>query len=104
MKIDSIATSNDFDIDIPNVFSLDQNYPNPFNPSSTIQFGLPEASVVRLEVFNLLGQKVADLVNVQMTAGYHTVRFDASALASGIYIYRIQAGSFVQTKKMMLIK
>lgn len=104
VKIDSIATSNDFDIDIPSVFSLDQNYPNPFNPSSTIQFGLPDESIVRLEVFNLLGQKVADLVNEQMTAGYHAVRFDASALASGIYIYRIQAGSFVQTKKMMLIK
>ncbi len=104
IEVDTTATSGEPDLDLPSDFSLKQNYPNPFNPSSTIQFGLPEASFVRLEVFNMLGQRVSELVNEQLPTGYHSVRFDASSLASGIYIYRIQAGSFVQTKKMMLIK
>ncbi len=104
IEVDTTATSGEPDLDLPSDFSLKQNYPNPFNPSSTIQFGLPEASFVRLEVFNMLGQRVSELVNEQLPTGYHSVRFDASLLASGIYIYRIQAGSFVQTKKMMLIK
>ena len=90
---------------IPETFTLNQNYPNPFNPSSTIQFGIPEASNVRLEVFNLLGQKVSTLVaGDKMQAGWHSVQFDAGNLASGVYIYRIEAGNFVQTKRMMLIK
>jgi Leucine-rich repeat (LRR) protein len=90
---------------LPEVFTLNQNYPNPFNPSSTIQFGIPEASSVRLEVFNLLGQKVSTLVaGDKMQAGWHSVQFDAGNLASGVYIYRIEAGNFVQTKRMMLIK
>ena len=88
----------------PQTFSLSQNYPNPFNPSSQITFGIPEGSEVRLEVFNMLGQKVATLAGGRMNAGWHTVTFDASGLTSGIYIYRIQAGEFVQTKRMMLIK
>ena len=100
----SIAASNEFDIDIPNVFSLDQNYPNPFNPVTVIRFQLPEDSQVSLIVYDLLGREVSALVQDQKLAGYHQVNFDASNLASGIYIYRIQAGSFVQTKKMMLIK
>ncbi len=91
--------------DTPEVFELEQNYPNPFNPSSTIQFGLPEVADVRLEVFNMLGQKVSVLVNNQkMPAGRYSVDFDASNLASGMYIYRLQAGNIVFTKKMTLIK
>ena len=91
--------------DIPAVFALDQNYPNPFNPSTNIRFSLPQASNVTLAVYDMLGRKVATLINgEQMNAAYHTVKFDASALASGMYIYRIEAGSFVSTKKMMLIK
>lgn len=104
LKIDSIATSDEIDVDIPNVFSLDQNYPNPFNPVTVIRFQLPVDSQVSLIVFDLLGREVATLVQDQKQAGYHQVRFDASALASGIYMYRIQAGSIIQTKKMMLIK
>ncbi|PTM09772.1 MAG: hypothetical protein DA443_07890 [Bacteroidetes bacterium] len=89
---------------IPDVFSLDQNYPNPFNPSTTIRFGVPEVSDVKLEVFNMLGQKVATLVNESKDAGFYNVAFDASSLSSGMYIYRLQSGSFVETRKLMLIK
>src|SRR6056297_675746 len=89
---------------LPVAFELNQNYPNPFNPTTQIDFALPEASDVRLEIFNVIGQRVSILVNEQRTAGYHNVMFDASSLASGVYFYRIQAGSFVKTQKMMLVK
>ena len=85
-------------------FSLNQNYPNPFNPATKIQFTLPETMDVRLDVYNIAGQRVATLVNEQREAGAHTVEFDGTRVASGVYIYRIQAGSFVQTRKMTLIK
>ncbi|MEX2361992.1 MAG: T9SS type A sorting domain-containing protein, partial [Balneolaceae bacterium] len=90
--------------DTPSSFSLSQNYPNPFNPTSNIVFNLPQAHDVKLEVYNINGQLVRTLVNDRMSAGEHTVQFDAGDLASGIYVYRIIAGSFVQTKKMTLIK
>ena len=99
-----MATSNALMADIPTNFELQQNYPNPFNPSSNIRFGLPESGEVRLDVYNMLGQRVATLVNQKMQAGWHSVTFDASGLSSGTYIYRITSGDFVQTKKMMLIK
>jgi hypothetical protein len=89
---------------LPTEFSLSQNYPNPFNPSTSIKFGLPTASNVSLKVYNILGEEVASLVNKAMPAGYNTVTFDASKLGTGVYIYRIQAGNFVQVKKMMLVK
>lgn len=88
----------------PVTYELHQNYPNPFNPSTVIDFGLPANSDVRLEVYNMLGQRVATLVNQQKPAGRHQVSFDASLLGSGIYIYRITTGEFVQTRKMMLVK
>jgi uncharacterized protein (DUF1778 family) len=100
----TMSTSNEDDGLMPDQFSLSQNYPNPFNPSSTIRFGIPEAAVVKLEVFNLLGQRVKSLVNARKSAGYHTVTFNASDLSSGMYIYRIQAGDFIQIKRMTLIK
>ncbi len=96
--------STEEDMQLPSSVELGQNYPNPFNPSTSIRFGLPEAGVVQLEVFNALGQKVAELVNGRKTAGWHTISFDASQLASGIYIYRITSGNFVKTNKMLLIK
>ena len=90
--------------DLPNEFTLEQNYPNPFNPSTTIRYGIPEAADVRLMVYDLLGRQVATLVSGRHNAGFHTVQFNASRLATGIYIYRIEAGDFVQTRKLMLIK
>jgi hypothetical protein len=104
---------------VPQSFALLQNYPNPFNSATTIQYALPEAAVVRVVVFNAVGQRVADLVDEAQTAGYHGVRFDGSTLSSGVYFYRLQvrpldpaigrdskigAGDFVQTKKLLLLK
>lgn len=86
-------------------FRLNQNYPNPFNPSTTISFNLPNAADVSLAVYNVLGQRVATLLNnKKYTSGSHTLSFDASNLASGIYIYRLEAGSFTSLKRMTLIK
>jgi hypothetical protein len=89
---------------IPADFSLAQNYPNPFNPETTIEFGLPEDSKVTVTVFNVLGQVVTSLVDTEMPAGYHVVNWDAGETASGIYFYRIQAGEYTATKRMVLMK
>jgi len=89
---------------LPMEYSLDQNYPNPFNPATTIRFGLPEAQHVKLEIYNLSGQKVATLMDGQRAAGYHEVSFDATGLSSGIYVYRLAAGDFVQMHKLILLK
>jgi len=85
-------------------FALYQNYPNPFNPVTTIKFSLPEISNVRLSVYDVLGKKVKDLINEKLEAGIYSLNFDGSELASGIYIYRLEAGKNVSIKKMMLIK
>jgi len=90
--------------DRPDQFSLKQNYPNPFNPSTVISYSLPQASDVRLEVFNLLGQRVSLLVQDRLQAGQHTATFNSAYLSSGIYIYRSQANGFTQTRKMLLVK
>ena len=89
---------------IPGDYSLSQNYPNPFNPSTQIKFNLPSSSNVKLTIYDITGRKVKELVNQDLAAGVHTVDFDASNIASGVYFYRIQAGSFVQSKKMILMK
>ena len=85
-------------------FELGQNYPNPFNPSTVIRYALPSKARANLTVFNSLGQVVKELVNENEEAGYHEVRFDGTGLASGVYFYRLQAGSFVETKKLTLVK
>ena len=90
--------------EFPEVFSLNQNYPNPFNPSTTIRYELPQRSHVTLSVFNALGQKVATLVEGEMEAGSHEVRFDAAHLASGVYVYRLVAGAHVQARKLSLLR
>jgi hypothetical protein len=99
-----ITVNNQLENEMVTAFKLEQNYPNPFNPSTTINFSVQQAGEVKMEVFNLLGQKVSTLIDRRMQAGSHKVSFDASALSSGTYIYRISSGDFVQTKKMMLIK
>jgi Secretion system C-terminal sorting domain len=99
------TTSVDKELDPkPSTFSLRQNYPNPFNPSTTIRYGLPSESHVTLTVYNTLGQKVTELVNGEMHAGYHEVRFDGTNLTSGVYFYRLQAGNFVATKKLLFLR
>ncbi len=89
---------------IPTVFSLAQNYPNPFNPTTTIRYSIPNSSNVSMKIYNILGQEVATLVNQHQIAGNYTVTFDASRLASGVYFYRLNAGSFTAVKKMLLLK
>jgi hypothetical protein len=89
---------------IPTEYSLDQNYPNPFNPSTTINYQLPAKNHVSLKVYDILGNMVTTLVDQEMEAGYYTVNWNASQLASGIYVYRIISESFVSTKKMILMK
>lgn len=88
----------------PKEFLIDQNFPNPFNPSTTIRYGLPNRSHVTLSVFNTLGQQVSILQNGDQEAGYHEVRFDGANLPSGVYFYRMQTGSFTETKKFLLVR
>jgi hypothetical protein len=89
---------------VPSTPVLSQNYPNPFNPTTAISYQLPTASTVTLKVYDVLGKEVATLIEGAQSAGIHTVRFDGSSLRSGVYFYRIQAGSFEETKKLVLIK
>ena len=83
---------------------LAQNYPNPFNPSTTIRYDLPHKSQVSLTVYNTLGQLVSQLVSGEQEAGHNEVRFDGSNLSSGVCFYRLQAGDFVSTKRMLIVK
>jgi 5'-nucleotidase/UDP-sugar diphosphatase len=92
------------EVGVPANFALQQNYPNPFNPTTTVAFSLPTTSFVTLKVYNLLGQVVAVLVNEQLPAGSYTKTFRADGLASGMYLYKLTAGDFVQTKRMVLMK
>lgn len=94
---------------LPKVYALEQNYPNPFNPSTNIAFALPKAGKVEVSVFNVLGQKVNTLVSEELPAGNHTIVWDGrngsgESVSSGIYFYRISAGDFTQSKKMMMLK
>ena len=97
--------SNEVEVDMtPAAFSLSQNFPNPFNPSTVIRYAMPVAGNVTLNVYNALGQRVAELVNGFMPAGEHSVNFSAANLTSGVYFYEIQAGEFRSMRKMQLIK
>jgi hypothetical protein len=89
---------------VPAEFALEQNYPNPFNPSTSIRFQLAEQGWVTLAVYDLLGREIAVLVDGQKPAGIYAVEFDARTLASGMYVYRLSAGSFTQARKMMLVR
>ena len=85
-------------------YMLDANYPNPFNPATTIRFAVPRAGLVRLAVYDVLGRRVDELVDGILDAGWHAVRWDAAGLPSGVYLYRLEAGSFQETKTMILVK
>ena len=87
-----------------NNFSLSNNYPNPFNPSTTIKYSIPKQSNVTLKVFDVLGSEMLTLVNKEQSHGNYEIEFNGSELTSGIYFYRLQAGDFVETKKMILLK
>jgi hypothetical protein len=94
---------------IPEDYALDQNYPNPFNPTTTMDFALPQKSSVTLNIYNVLGQKIRTLVNSDYNPGYYSVTWDGTSdngieVASGVYFYRIKAGNFVDTKKLMMLK
>jgi hypothetical protein len=89
---------------IPDAYSLHQNYPNPFNPSTTISFGIPEAAYVTLKIYDLLGNEITTIISDGLSAGVHSISFDASGIPSGVYLYKLHAGSFIQTKKMILMK
>jgi len=92
------------DFNLPEKFELYQNYPNPFNPSTTISFSLPQSTNVKISVYNLIGEKVDEIVNSFLDAGIHRIIFNASNLHSGMYIYKLEAGNISLTKKMILIK
>ena len=92
------------DESIPNNFILEQNYPNPFNPSTTIMYSIPNSEFVTLKIYDVLGNELATLVNEEKPAGNYEVDFNAAGFSSGIYFYKLQAGNFVQTKKMILLK
>jgi hypothetical protein len=99
----------DEEINVPNLFALSQNYPNPFNPETQIEYALPKASQVKLTIYNLLGQKVTTLVDEFQTVGFKTVHWDGkddqgTEVASGVYFYKLKAGDFSETKKMILLK
>jgi len=89
---------------LPTEFSMSQNYPNPFNPTTKIKIALPQAVLTKLIVYDLLGREVQILINKELEAGYHEINFDASHLTNGVYFYRIQAGNFTETKKLLLLK
>ena len=89
---------------VPKVFSLSQNYPNPFNPSTIIKYSIHKTSMVKITVFDILGREISTLINDLQQPGNYNVNFDASNLASGVYMYKIQAGDFTDTKKMLLVK
>ena len=89
---------------LPGSFALEQNYPNPFNPSTTIKYHIAEASKVKLTIYDIIGRKIANLVQARQAPGEYTITFDASQLATGVYFYKLEAGNFTKTHKMLLIK
>ncbi len=99
-----ITTVKNIRNDGPMRFSVSQNYPNPFNPTTVIKYQVAANSLVTLKVYDMLGREVATLVDGRQTAGYYNVNFDGSRLASGVYLYRLQAETYSETKNFMLLK
>ena len=103
-SVSGITDVQQINHNLPELFSLYQNYPNPFNPATRIRYEIPKASFVSLKIYDLLGREVATLVNEEKQSGSYEVEFDGSNLSSGIYFYRMQAGSYINTKKFVLLK
>jgi hypothetical protein len=101
---DGLVSVRQINTGIPEKYTLNQNYPNPFNPTTQIRFSIPQEAQVSLKIFNILGQEVATLVNEKLKAGSYTSDFNASKISSGVYFYRIEAGTFSMTKKMIFLK
>lgn len=101
---ESITTNVEDQFTVPTEYKLEQNYPNPFNPSTVIKFAVPERSAVTLKVYDIIGREVTTLLNEEKESGWYEYSFNASDLASGIYMYRLSTDAKVFTKKMMLIK
>ncbi len=97
-------TDIDDDVELPEVYSLSQNYPNPFNPTTVINYSIPEVTNVKLKIYDMLGREIRTLVNQEQSAGVYNVEFNASSLSSGVYFFRIEAGNFVASKKLLLLK
>jgi hypothetical protein len=102
--IDKIMNENSEELTAVTTYGLEQNYPNPFNPSTRIKFSIAQSDFVSLKIYDILGNEVATLVNEQRAPGAYEVTFDAGNLASGVYVYTLTAGDFVQTRKLMLMK
>lgn len=102
--IDTSVSIQHIGSEIPDGYLLKQNYPNPFNPSTSIEFSIPQKAFISLKVYNILGEEVGNLVNDELSPGNYRFNFDASNLTSGVYFYRINAGSFTEVRKMLLIK
>ncbi|MBI9032800.1 T9SS type A sorting domain-containing protein [bacterium] len=103
-SVNKTTVSNENIGELPTAYSLKQNYPNPFNPTTKIEYKLPQPSQVKLEVLDILGKNVTTLVNEQKSGGTYIIEFNAEYLPSGIYLYRLTAGDFTQTKKLLLLK
>ncbi len=99
-----IIDVNDKENYLPTNFALQQNYPNPFNPATVINYSLLRSKMVSIRVYDLIGNEIVNLVNEEKLAGRYSVNFNASNLSSGVYFYRMLAGSFVETKKLILLK
>ena len=104
VQFGTLTSNNDSKSNLPTSYNLLQNYPNPFNPNTSIEFAIPAKQQVIIKVFNLLGQEIATLVNKEMNSGNYKINFDASKLSSGVYLYQLTAGKYIQTKKMILMK
>ena len=99
-----VVTGVEEENSLPTVYSLYNNYPNPFNPATTIKYDIPEQSYVTIKIYNIVGEEVVTLLNEEQNAGRYQIQWNATQLASGVYFYRIQAGQFSDTKKMIMMK
>jgi len=104
LTVETSVTVQEETENLPADFILNQNYPNPFNPTTTISFSIPSSGFTSLKVYDILGNEVAKLVDEERPAGSYIINFDASLLSSGTYFYKLQAGNFIETKKMILLK